>query len=80
VGTGLNFNRFVFDVAYERRESEGRVGLRRFGGDRISTTSEPTEFVTQHRFVASFIYRFQDDDPLKRLFRSLLGGPEESQN
>src|SRR5262245_10416956 len=32
VGTGLNFKRLVFDVAFEHRESEGRGGIRRRQG------------------------------------------------
>lgn len=76
VGTGLNFNRFVFDIAFERRTSEGLLVLRLRQG--IPTAGQATESVRQDRIVASVIYRAGgDDDPFKRLFRSIFGDPKE---
>ena len=40
-----------------------------------------SEKVRQDRLVASAIYRFgKDDDPFKRAFRFLFGGPKEEGN
>lgn len=82
LGTGLNFSRFVIDVAFERRTSEGVVGIRRQGFDASLTRDLSTEQVKEQRFVASLIYRFGTDDPIKRGLRSLFvgGGPEKSAN
>lgn len=78
-GTGLNFNRIVFDVAFERRDSEGIVGLRQKQGQTVPQLS-PSEKVKENRFVGSIIYRFgSGDDPLKRLFRFLFVGPKEEE-
>lgn len=76
VGTGLNFSRLVLDVAYERRESEGVVGILTRRGQGSSAAS--TEKVSENRIVASLILRFGDDDPIKRGLRSLFVGPKES--
>lgn len=81
-GTGLNFSRLVIDVAFERRESEGFVGVRlrpSTTGAVIDTSRSPFETVTEDRVVASIIYRAGgDDDPLKKAFRFLfLGGREK---
>jgi hypothetical protein len=81
VGTGLNFNHLVLDVAWEHRESDGVVGLRvgraRPGAEEASVQAT-TEAVKQDRVVASIIYRFGgEDDPLKRLFGSIFGRSEE---
>ncbi len=78
VGTGLNFNRFVFDVAYEQRRSTGIVSLRFKKGELIRSQSPPTETIRQHRFVAAMIYRAGgEDDPLKRALRFLFVGGEK---
>jgi hypothetical protein len=76
-GTGLNFDRLVFDVAYEQRESEGDVGVTigLLRGD-----AAPTEKVKEQRIVASLIYRFGSaggEDPLKKFFSGIFAGPEE---
>jgi long-chain fatty acid transport protein len=76
-GLGLNFDRVVFDVAYEHRKSEGAVGLLTglFEG-----LQPPREKVKEQRIVASVIYRFGgsgSEDPLKRAFRSLFAGSKE---
>ncbi len=69
-GTGLNFNRVVFDIAFERRENDGALGL---PDPTAAPGSNPNERVTENRVVASLIYRFDTDDPVKRWFKSLLG-------
>ena len=76
VGTGANFNRLVFDLAFERRQSEGLVALRFRRGEPLDAAS-PTEAVREDRVVASLIYRFGDDDPIKRALRYLFVGPED---
>lgn len=79
VGTGLNFSRLVLDVAFERRESSGVVGLR-FRADQPVEGSLATETVRQDRLVASLIYRAGGpDDPLTRLFRYLFVGPRDEE-
>jgi hypothetical protein len=81
-GTGLNFSHFVLDVAFERRESSGRLGLRLRQGQPIQAgTTVSTEDVRQDRIVASLIYRFGGaEDPLKKLFRSMFVGPKEKED
>lgn len=74
LGTGLNFNRFVFDVAFERRESDGAIGL---PDPTAPPGNNPNESVTQNRVVASLIYRFDADDPVKRWFKSILGDSDD---
>lgn len=76
LGTGLNFSRVVLDVAFERRRSEGVVGLQLRRGQGSSAAS--TERVREDRIVASLILRLGADDPIKRLLRRLFVGPEES--
>jgi long-subunit fatty acid transport protein len=76
VGTGFNFKHVVLDVAYERRESEGVVALRLRGGQ-PGRGAALRETVREERFVASLIYRFGDNDPLKRLFRYIFVGHSE---
>lgn len=80
VGTGLNFSRLVLDVAFERRRSDGVVGLRLRGLDQ-TTGGLSTESVRQDRVVASVIYRAGGpDDPLKRLFRYLFVGSAQRED
>ena len=79
-GTGLNFAHVVLDVAFERRESEGVVSLRLRAGQPVNLASAPHETVREDRVVASLIYRFADNDPLKRALRYLFVGPEEKEN
>jgi long-subunit fatty acid transport protein len=73
VGSGLNFRRLVFDVAFERRRSEGLVGLT-FRGGTASAGGESVEKVKESRIVASILYRFPDNDAVKRLLRSVFVG------
>lgn len=84
VGTGLNFNRVVLDLAFERRESEGFVGQRFAGEDEegpIGVEFLSTESVRQDRIVAALIYRAGGpDDPIKRLIRYLFVGPREKED
>jgi hypothetical protein len=77
VGTGLNFSRVVLDVAFESRESEGLVGLRQRRSQPVDPALNPSESVKERRVVASLIYRFGDNDPIKRLLRHLFVGGEE---
>ena len=78
-GTGLNFTRFVFDLAFEQRKSEGVVGIQSRRGQGQSTAS--IENVEDRRIVASIIFRFGEDDPVKRALRALfVGPPEKSDN
>jgi long-chain fatty acid transport protein len=74
-GTGLNFSRFVLDVAFERQNSQGLLFLRLRQGQPVqSGTAASTEMVKEDRIVASLIYRFAaENDPLKRAFHSLFG-------
>ena len=63
-------------MTYERRNAEGDVGLR------VNAQGKPAgdfarERVTENRVVASLIYRFGDDDPLKRALRFLFVGPKD---
>jgi long-subunit fatty acid transport protein len=76
LGSGINFRRLVIDFAFERRESEGVVSLRFRRGAPVDEAS-PTETVSEDRIVASLIYRFGDNDPIKRALRYLFVGPEE---
>jgi hypothetical protein len=79
-GSGLNFSRLVLDVAFERRESEGVVGLRLRKGKPV-TSGATTERVREERIVASLIYRAGgDDDPLKRALRYLFAGRKEDES
>lgn len=75
IGTGLNFRNLVLDFAFERRESEGAVGLVRRRGE-FTTEGAPQEKVNERRFVASVIYRFggDDGDPVSGFFKKLFGG------
>ncbi len=79
-GTGLNFAHVVLDVAFERRQSEGLVSLRLRAGQPVNQTTAPRETVREDRIVASLVYRFADNDPLKRALRYLFVGPEEKEN
>jgi hypothetical protein len=74
-GTGLNFSRLVLDVAFERRTSEGVVGIQVRRGQGASTAQ--TEKVREDRIVASLIFRFGADDPVKKFLRALFVGAEE---
>ncbi len=77
-GTGLNFDRLVFDVAFERRRSEALVGLAFRGGEGVAQNVAPREVVREDRLVASLIYRFGGtDDPLQRALRFLFVGPRD---
>jgi hypothetical protein len=82
VGTGLNFSRFVLDVAFERQNSSGLLFLRLRQGQPVqSGTAASTESVREDRIVASIIYRFgAENDPLKRVFRSLFGSKGDESN
>jgi long-subunit fatty acid transport protein len=77
VGSGLNFSRLVFDVAVEQRRSEGLVGLQLRGGA-PSAGGDSLEQVKESRVVASVLYRFPDNDVVKRLMRSLFVGGDET--
>jgi long-subunit fatty acid transport protein len=79
-GTGLNFSHLVLDVAFERRESEGFVSLRLRAGQPVNQATAPRETVREDRIVASLVYRFSDNDPLKRALRYLFVGPQEKEN
>jgi hypothetical protein len=80
VGSGINFSRLVLDVAFERRSSEGVVGLRLRKGKPV-TSGATTETVRENRIVASLIYRAGgDDDPLKRALRYLFAGPKDEES
>ena len=79
LGTGVNFRHVVFDVAFERRDSSGLVGLQLRGGSALPSGAS-VETVKENRVVASVIYRFPENDPVKRLLRSLfVGGDEPAQ-
>jgi len=81
VGTGLNFQRLVLDVAFERRRSAGNVALRLRAGEKVNAGRLPAETVREDRVVASLIYRAGGpDDPLKRLFRFLFVGRQDEGN
>jgi hypothetical protein len=76
-GTGINFDRIVFDVAYEHRKSEGPVGA--LTGE-FSSFEPPREKVKEQRIVASLIYRFGGaggEDPVKKFFHGIFAGPKE---
>lgn len=77
-GTGLNFDRIVVDFAYERRETDGTVGLTGQGQGSPQPGNNPNEQVRQNRFVASFIYRFEEDNPITHWFGTIFGGSDES--
>lgn len=76
VGGGVSFSSVAIDFAFERRETEGAIGLRLRQGQPVST-SGPSEAVVENRFVASLIYRFGPDDPIKRFLRRVFVGPDE---
>jgi long-subunit fatty acid transport protein len=79
-GSGLNFSRLVLDVAFERRSSDGVVGLRLRKGKPV-TSGATTESVRENRIVASLIYRAGgEDDPLKRALRYLFAGPKDEES
>jgi long-subunit fatty acid transport protein len=77
VGSGLNFSRLVLDVAVEQRRSEGLVGLQLRGGT-PSTGGASVEEVKESRVVASILYRFPENDAVKRVLRSLFVGGDET--
>ena len=72
VGTGINFNRFVFDIAFERSESDVALGLQRL--NRSEAAQHPTETLAVDRVVASVILRFDNDGGLATFFRGLFAG------
>ncbi len=79
VGSGLNFSRFVLDVAFERRSAEAVVGLQVRRGQGASASN--TEKVREDRIVASLILRLGADDPIKRGLKKLfVGGEEKPEN
>jgi long-subunit fatty acid transport protein len=78
-GTGINFPHVVLDVAFERRESAGTVSLRLKAGQPVPSDAA-TETVREERVVASLIYRFSDDDPIKRALHYVFVGPKEKEN
>ncbi len=69
----------VFDLAFERRESAGTVSLRLKDGQPVPSDAA-TESVREERVVASLIYRFSDDDPIKRALHYVFVGPKEKEN
>ena len=75
VGTGINLTRIALDLAFERRTSEGLVGLQLRQG---APTGGSVETVEETRVVASAIFRFSDNDALKRLLRSVFVGGDDS--
>jgi len=77
VGTGINFNRFVLDLAFERRESEAALGLRRLRSRSEDTSSYPVETVVFDRIVASLILRFDTERGVGGFIHSLFAGKEE---
>jgi long-chain fatty acid transport protein len=78
VGTGLNFDRFVVDVALERRRSSGNVGLLFEGSEQASPDQLPVEDVREYRVVASLLYRFPASaDPVKALLRRIFVGESD---
>jgi hypothetical protein len=79
VGTGINFPHVVLDLAFERRESAGTVSLRLRAGQPVPSDAA-TETVSEERVVASLIYRFSDDDPIKRALHHVFVGPKEKEN
>ncbi len=78
-GTGLNFRQVVLDVSFERRRSNGVVGLRlAANGDSADLRRSTRESVSVDRLVASLIYRPGGDaDPLTKLFRFLFVGGDD---
>jgi long-subunit fatty acid transport protein len=83
LGTGLNFSHLVLDLAFEHRQSEGALGVRfseRDEDEPIPIGFASTEAVRQKRFVASLIYRFGNDDPVKRALRYLFVGSREEED
>ena len=72
----MSFEHLALDLAFERRTSEGAIGLRLRQGQPVSV-DVPTETVQENRVVASLIYRFGDDDPVKKFLRRLFVGPDE---
>ena len=78
IGTGVNFQNLVLDFAFERRESQGTIGLVRRRGE-LSTEGTPQEKINETRFLASLIYRFggDDGDPVSGFFRKLFGGGDD---
>jgi hypothetical protein len=81
-GTGLNFDKLVFDITFERRSSEGALGVSVTSlGPQIEvpeTGSFPIEKVRENRVVASLILRLGgDDDPVRKATRGLLGVSRE---
>jgi len=80
LGTGLNFNHVVLDVAFERRESEGPLLLRLRGGNPVPAPNPVTEKVKQDRIVASLIVRFgAGGDPIKGLAGALFGEAKDDE-
>ena len=71
-GPGINFSRFVFDIAFERSESDVALGLRRL--NRSEAVQNPTETVAVDRVVASVILRFDNDGAMATFFRGLFAG------
>jgi hypothetical protein len=81
-GTGLNFDKVVFDVTFERRSSEGALGVSLSSlGPQLEVPEVgdfPVEKVREHRLVASLILRLGgDDDPVRKAARGLLGVSRE---
>lgn len=74
-GTGVNFSRLVFDIAFERRESDVALGLRRL--NRAAPATSPMETVALDRVVASVILRFDNDGAFARFFRGLFAGSDD---
>lgn len=75
VGTGLSLSRIALDVAFERRTSEGLIGLQLRQGTPVGGSVETVE---ENRVVVSAIYRFPDNDAIKRLLGSLFVGGDDT--
>jgi long-subunit fatty acid transport protein len=77
LGWGLNFDRVVFDVAYEARYTKGTTGALLTPDFRQSLSTYSTENVVYQRVVASLIVRpgrSGSEDPLIKALRRLFGG------
>lgn len=76
VGTGLNFQHLVLDVAGEWRRSKGLTGAYYDLDGNIlhaTATAPLTEDLRVTRILVSVIYRFdRGDDPIKRALRRVL--------
>lgn len=75
LGVGLNFDRIVVDVAYERRRASGAVGAALSGDFTRSLSTYATEQVTSDRLVGALIVRLGKsggEDPLVRVLKRIF--------